>query len=114
LPLGWTLTDVADMNSDGHPDLVLTRAGSTTQTAIWYLGGPNNITRIGNVFGPTLPAGWTLVAAIDFNDDVHPDYLLTNTSTRQTGVWHLGQNGTFVNAAFGPTLPSGWRLMGAA
>jgi hypothetical protein len=49
---------VADFNGDGHPDYVLYRA-STRQTAIWYL---NNNIFSGSGFGPTLPAGWNLVA----------------------------------------------------
>jgi hypothetical protein len=32
---------------------------STGQTAIWYL---NNNGLIGGAYGPTLPAGWNLVA----------------------------------------------------
>jgi hypothetical protein len=37
---------------------VLYNAG-TRQTAIWYL---NNNVFAGGAFGPTLPAGWSLVA----------------------------------------------------
>jgi hypothetical protein len=48
---------VADFNSDGHPDYVLRKA-STRQTAIWYL---NNNVYVSAAFGPTLPAGWSLV-----------------------------------------------------
>jgi len=40
------------------PDYVLLNP-STQRTALWYL---NNNTFIGAAFGPTLPAGWGLVA----------------------------------------------------
>jgi hypothetical protein len=48
----------ADFNGDGKPDYVLYRA-SSHQTLIVYLD--NNVV-IGAAFGPTLPAGWSLVA----------------------------------------------------
>jgi hypothetical protein len=47
-----------DFNGDGHPDYLLYNA-STRQTAIWYL---NNNVLASAVFGPTLPAGWSVVA----------------------------------------------------
>jgi hypothetical protein len=48
---------VADFNNDAHPDYVL-RKPSTRQTAIWYL---NNNVHVSGAFGPTLPAGWSLL-----------------------------------------------------
>jgi len=50
----------ADFNGDGHPDYVLYNA-ATRQTAIWYL---NNNAFVSGAYGPTLPAGWSLVAAL--------------------------------------------------
>ena len=55
---GYVLSGVADFNTDGKPDYVLYSAG-TRQTLIWYLD--NNIYLRG-AWGPTLPAGWSLVA----------------------------------------------------
>jgi hypothetical protein len=52
------LVATADFNADSYPDYVLYNA-STHQTAIWYL---HNNVFAGGVFGPTLPAGWSLVA----------------------------------------------------
>ena len=49
----------------------------------------------------------------DFNRDGKPDYLLYNSSTRQTGVWYLNNN-LFIGGAFAPTLPVGWRVIDAA
>jgi hypothetical protein len=49
---------VADFNRDGKPDYLLYNP-STRQTAIWYLS--NNVL-IAGLFGPTLPAGWSVVA----------------------------------------------------
>jgi hypothetical protein len=55
---GWALVATADPEGDGNPDYLLCKA-STRQTAIWYL---NNNVYTGSAFGPTLPAGWSLVA----------------------------------------------------
>jgi hypothetical protein len=98
---------VADFNGDGHRDYALFNLG-TRQTAIWYLSGP---TFIGGAFGPTLPAGWALVATADFNGNGKPDYVLYNAGTRQTAIWYLNNN-VFVSGAFGPTIPAGWSLVG--
>ena len=45
----------------------------------------------------------------DFNGDGHPDWVVRNTSTRQTGIWYLDNN-VFIGAAYGPTLTTGWGL----
>jgi hypothetical protein len=52
------LVATGDFNGGGNPDFVLYNA-NTRQTAIWYL---NNNVFVGGAFGPTLPAGWSLVA----------------------------------------------------
>ena len=53
---GTTVT-AADFNGNGKPDYLLYNAG-TRQTAICYL---NNNVFVSAAFGPTLPAGWSLV-----------------------------------------------------
>jgi hypothetical protein len=92
-----------DFNRDKHPDLVLYNA-STRQTVIWYL---NNNVLLGGSVGPTITAGWKLVAVADFNRDGHPDYLLFNPATRQTIITYLS-GGTLIGSARGPTVPAGW------
>ena len=81
---------------------------STRQTAIWYL---NNNVRRGGVYGPTLPSGWTLIGAADFNGDGNPDYVLFNPSTRQTAIWYLNTYNVYIGGAYGPTLAAGWSLV---
>jgi uncharacterized protein YbdZ (MbtH family) len=80
---------------------------STRATAVWRL---NNNVFTGGVFGPSLPAGWSLVGSADFNQSLNPDYLLFNASTRQSAIWYFSGT-TFISSAFGPTLPSGWVLV---
>ena len=77
---------VADFNGDGKTRTMSFTNAATRQTAIWHL---NNNVLISGVFGPTLPAGWGLRGAADFNSDRHPDYGLFNSATRQTAIWDL-------------------------
>jgi hypothetical protein len=92
-----------DFNRDGKNDYLLFNP-STRQSAIWYM---NNNVLVSGAFGPTLPAGWTLIGAADFNGDGKPDFVLFNPSTRQTAIWYLN-NFQLIGGAFGPTLPAGW------
>ena len=55
---GYELIGTADFNKDGSPDYVLYNS-NTRQTALWYLS--DNIF-LGGLYGPILPAGWSLVA----------------------------------------------------
>jgi hypothetical protein len=49
----------------------------------------------------------------DFNGDGYPDYLLFNSSTRQTAIWYLNNN-VLSSGLYGPTLPVGWTVVGGA
>jgi FG-GAP-like repeat len=49
----------------------------------------------------------------DFNNDGHPDYLLYDSSTQQTGIEYLNNN-VLIRAALGPTLPGGWSVVAVA
>ena len=69
----------------------------------------NNVHTSGNS-GPTLPAGWTVGGAADFDGNGRPDYLLYNSSTQQTAIWYLNNN-ILIGSAFGPTLLAGWSLV---
>jgi hypothetical protein len=90
-------------------DFVLYNA-STQQTVIWYMH--NNI-HVSGSYGPTLPAGWSVVSVADFNRDGHPDYLLLNSTTLQTVIWYLS-GVTHIGSNHGPTLPSGWQFVTTA
>jgi hypothetical protein len=49
----------------------------------------------------------------DFNQDGRPDYLLYNSSTRQSAIWYLNNN-IRTGGAYGPTLQSGWVIAAVA
>jgi hypothetical protein len=52
------LRGTADINGDGKPDYILFNP-AMGQTAVWYLSGG---AVAGGAYGPTLPAGYTLVS----------------------------------------------------
>jgi len=99
----------ADFNGDGHPDYLLFNP-STLQSAIWHLTGPAIVSQN---YGPTLPAGWTVVGAGDFDGSGKMDYLLFNPNTRQTAFWYMNDT-VHLGGAYGPTLPAGWSIVGVA
>ena len=74
---------------------------------MWYL---NNDVLTGHAFGPTPWQGWNPVGVADFNSDGKPDYLLYNSTTRQTVIWYLN-NEVLIGHAYGPTLWSGWSVV---
>jgi hypothetical protein len=54
----FEVAGLADFDGNGRPDYLLYNS-STRQTAVWYL---NNYLLIGNAAGPTIWAGWSVVA----------------------------------------------------
>jgi peptidyl-prolyl cis-trans isomerase A (cyclophilin A) len=92
------------------PNIYVLYNAATRQTAIWYL---NNNAFVSGAYGPTLPAGWGVRGAADFNGDSHPDYALFNSATHQTALWYLS-GPTYIGGAYGPTLPSSWELVATA
>jgi hypothetical protein len=70
----------------------------------------SGVTRIGSHAGPIVAQGYDVVGLADFDRNGRPDYLLYNSSTRQTAIWYLN-NFQLIGSAFGPTLPAGWSLI---
>ena len=62
---------------------------------------------------PILPLLIALALAFGAAAGAAPDYVLQNTSTRQTAIWYLNNN-VFVSRAYGPTLPTGWEVAAVA
>lgn len=102
LALAGTLNG-ADFNRDGKPDLLLVNP-STQQTAIWHM---NNYNFISGVYGPIVPAGWTIIGIGDFNGDGYPDLFLYKTSSHQTAIWHM-QDGHLISTVYGPVFINGY------
>jgi FG-GAP-like repeat len=51
------------------------------------------------------------VGVADFNRDGKSDYLLFNSTTRQSAIWYLNNN-VLVSGAYGPTIANGYVLRG--
>ena len=94
--MGDYMTIVSD-NTGGN---VAYAATFNLEEDIYYVRVPEN-------------TGWNVVGVADFNGDGHPDYLLFNSSTRQTAIWYLNNN-VFSSGLYGPTLPAGWSVVGVA
>jgi hypothetical protein len=104
IPDGFVLVSAAgDFNQDGKPDFLLYNP-TTRRSAIWFL---NDRTFVSAVWGPTLPAGYTLEDLADFNHDGRPDYLLN--ADRVTALWYLNGN-ILLGGAYGPRITAGWQL----
>src|ERR1700674_1224410 len=88
--MGWNVIGAADLNGDGHPDLLLQNS-STRQVMVAYLGAasvpavtaPQDLN--GRGFG-----GWTAVGMQDMNGDGHPDLILVNDATGKSIVNYYG------------------------
>jgi hypothetical protein len=60
-----------------------------------------------------LPSGWSVVGTADFNRDGKSDFVLFNSTTRQSAIWYMS-GATRISATYGPTIASGFVLRGAA
>jgi sugar lactone lactonase YvrE len=88
----------------------LTGLGDVSVTIAAVPGGAGGIA----IDPPTTSsAAWSVMGAADFNQDGHPDYLLFNSSTRQTAIWYLNNN-VLTSGLYGPSLPAGWSVVGVA
>jgi len=107
---GWVPVAVADLDGDGHSDLILQATDGSI--GVWYLGGPQGIQilRFDWISGPL--RGWVAVAANDLDHDGHPDLILQATDG-SIGVWYLNGNHILGFAGiYGPT--GGWSVVGVA
>jgi N-acetylneuraminic acid mutarotase len=104
----WTATTTTNAPTGRHYHTVV---WTGSEMIVW--GGINapSIFNTGGRYCVQSGPGTATVA--DFNGDSHPDFVVRNPGTRQTGIWYLNNN-VFISGAFGPTLPVGWGLRGAA
>jgi hypothetical protein len=105
------LVDVADLNRDGHNDLIFQNR-TNGQPSYSYLNG---FTTVSSGYIGAYNAGlsaWTLVAVKDFNADGRPDLVWQTNSSTTVSLWIM--NG--VTLVSGVNIPNttnlvGWKLI---
>ncbi len=112
----WTVAATADVNGDGHPDL-LWQNSRTGQVLFWLMGGANGqqVLSYSSPFATVSDTHWHVVSMADFNGDGHPDMLWQNNATNQLVIWYL--NGTSVvnyGAPFATVSDTHWQVAGVA
>ena len=86
----WAARAVADLNGDGHPDVIFVNK-TTGQVDVYFYGGLKGTNFLSSeTIGPLSATGWNVVGATDLNADGHPDLILQNPSTRQVLIHYLG------------------------
>ncbi len=96
---GWTPVAIADLNNDGHPDVLFVNA-SSGQVDVFFYGGAEGTTFLSReTISPLSVTGWNVVGAADLNGSGHSGLVLQNRSTGQVLVNSLGgTNGTTITA----------------
>ena len=88
--MGWNAIGAADLNGDGHPDLILQNS-STRQVMVAYLGGSSGTTVTATQeLNSSSFGGWTAAGMQDMNGDGHPDLILVNDATGESIVNYYG------------------------
>lgn len=110
VPAPWMLIGLAGFDAGRTNDLLLFNP-STKRTADWLMSW-NSFRNIPwyldhGYYGPTVPAGWSLVGAPDLDNNGSSDYLLI--AGAQSAFWYLHLN-IRIGAAYGPVIPAGYYL----
>ena len=112
---GWTIVGVADLDQDGHPDLVWLN-DTTRQATVWYMGGAQGTTMLGWSYLSGSVPGWRIVGIKDFDGDGHPDLIWQSDTTRQATVWYMvgSQGTTMLSWSYLSGSVPGWTIVAVA
>jgi hypothetical protein len=96
---GWRIVGTADLDNNGHPDLIWQEDG-TNAPAAWYMGGADGSTVLsGKVLRGPQP-GWRIVGTADLDNNGHPDLIWQQDDTNVVNVWYMaGADGNTILGA---------------
>ncbi len=111
----WHIQAVADINADGHPDLLWWNS-STGECLFWEMTGAlgTTVLQYESSFASISDTSWHPVSMVDFDGDGHPDILWENFSTGQLLVWYMNGNTIKKYGSAFTTLPANWIVAGTA
>ncbi len=111
----WHIQAVADINADGHPDLLWWNS-STGECLLWEMAGSigTTVLQYESSFASIPDTHWHPVSMADFDGDGHPDILWENSSTGQLLIWYMNGNTIKKYGSAFTTLPANWIVAGTA
>ncbi len=113
---GWTAVGMADLDSNGKPDLIW-QNDTTRQVVAWYMAGANGAQYQGfSWLQNSNTPGWKVIGITDLDGNGKPDLLWQEESTRKVAVWYMtgAQGNQFQSFAWLESngIP-GWRALAA-
>ena len=97
----------ADLDGDGHADLVW-RHATSGQAAVWLMDGP--AVRQAALL-PLVPAEWQVAGLGDLDGDGRADLVWRNATTGEDAVWFM-HGATIAGATFLPWVSPPWAIAG--
>jgi hypothetical protein len=105
----WRIAAVADLDGDGHPDLVW-QDPATGTSQVWFMNGALGATLSGSA-GLSGPNSWRIVGAADFDGNGHADLVWQDPATGVSQVWFMGgAQGTDIIGSAALSRPNAWRI----
>jgi hypothetical protein len=108
---GWSIVEVADVDSDGTPDLIWHHS-TTGRAYIWFLESDGTRREGASVLDANVATAWRIVGASDVDGDGTPDLLWHNRSTGRSIVWFLDSAGAYTSGqeVLDANLSTAWQV----